>query len=91
LIEFLQGGIGGLVFRQMPDGTFIVSGAPRHNKRKTPAKQKAHRQRFQQAARTARWLTNIPSMPGSPKGRGSPPTILHCPTGSIHPRSIRSD
>lgn len=58
LIELLQGGIGGLVFRQMPDGTFIVSGAPRHNKRKTTAKQKAHRQRFRQAARRARWLAH---------------------------------
>lgn len=56
LLEILQGGIGGLVFRQMPDGTIIISGAPRHNKRKTTKKQKAHRERFREAAKTARWL-----------------------------------
>jgi hypothetical protein len=55
LLEILQGGIGGLVFRQMPDGTIIMSGAPRHNKRKTTKKQKAHRERFQEAARHAKW------------------------------------
>jgi hypothetical protein len=58
LLEVLQGGIGKLVFRQMPDGTIIISGAPRHNKRKTTKKQKAHRERFRQAAKTARWLAH---------------------------------
>ncbi len=58
LLELLQGGIGGLVFRQMPDGTIIPSGAPRPNKRKTTKKQKAHRERFRQAAKTARWLAH---------------------------------
>jgi hypothetical protein len=58
LLEILQGGIGGLVFRQMPDGTIIISGAPRHNKRKTTKKQKAHRERFREAANTARWLAH---------------------------------
>jgi hypothetical protein len=58
LLELLQGGIGGLVFRQMPDGTIILSGAPRPNKRKATKKQKAHRERFRQAAKTARWLAH---------------------------------
>ena len=58
LIELLRGGIGGLVFRQMPDGTIILSGAPRPDKRKATKKQKAHRQRFRQAAKTARWLAH---------------------------------
>jgi hypothetical protein len=58
LLKMLQGGIGDLVFRQMPDGTIIISGAPRHNKRKTTQKQKAHRQRFREAAKTARWLAH---------------------------------
>jgi hypothetical protein len=56
LLEMLQGGIGKLVFRQMPDGTIIISGAPRHNKRKVTKKQKAHRERFRRAAKTACWL-----------------------------------
>ena len=56
LLELLQGGIGGLVFRQMPDGTIILSGAPRPNKRKATKKQKAHRERFREAAKTASWL-----------------------------------
>jgi hypothetical protein len=55
LLEMLQGGIGDLVFRQMPDGTIIISGTPRHNKRKTTKKQKAHRERFREAAKHAKW------------------------------------
>lgn len=55
LLEILQGGIGNLVFRQMPDGTIIISGAPRYNKSKTTEKQKAHRERFREAARHAKW------------------------------------
>ena len=58
LLEALSGAIGGLVFRQMPDGTIILSGAPRHNKRKTTQKQKAHRQRFREAAKHARWAAH---------------------------------
>jgi hypothetical protein len=55
LLEVLSGAVGGLVFRQRPDGTIILSGSPRHNKRKTTQKQKAHRERFRQAAKHARW------------------------------------
>ena len=58
LLELLRGGIGDLVFRQMPDGTIILSGAPRPNKRKATKKQKAHRQRFREAANTACWLAH---------------------------------
>jgi hypothetical protein len=32
LMEVLQGGIGDLVFRQRPDGTIIISGAPHYRK-----------------------------------------------------------
>ena len=58
LIELLRGGIGGLVFRKRPDGTIIVSGAPRSNKRKTSQKQKDHRKGFGQKARYARSLAH---------------------------------
>lgn len=58
MIELLRGGIGGLVFRQMPDGTIILSGAHRLDKRKATKKQKAHRQCFRQAAQTARRLAH---------------------------------
>lgn len=54
LLHVLQGGIGDWVFRQMPDGTIIISGAPRYHKRKTTQKQQAHRERFRQAAKHAR-------------------------------------
>ena len=54
LIEALQGGMGDWVFRQMPDGTIILSGAPRHYKRKATKKQKAHRERFREAAEHAK-------------------------------------
>ena len=38
LIESLQGEIDGLVFREMPDGSIVVSKVPRRKKRKaTPA------------------------------------------------------
>jgi hypothetical protein len=56
LIEALHGGIGDWVFRQMPDGTIIISGAPRYHRRKASQKQKAHRERFTEAAKTASWL-----------------------------------
>jgi hypothetical protein len=58
LLEMLQGGIGGLVFRQMPDGTIIISGAPRYHRRKSTQKQKAHQERFKEAAKTASWLAH---------------------------------
>ena len=55
LLEMLQGGIGGLVFRQMPDGTIIISGAPHYHRRKTTKKQKAHWERFREATQHAKW------------------------------------
>lgn len=55
LLEMLRGGIGDLVFRRRPDGRVIVSGKPHYRKGKGTSKQKATRQRFQQAAHWARW------------------------------------
>ena len=54
VLEALQGGVGSLVFRQRPDGTIIISGAPTPRKGKASPKQKAHRQRFKQASRYAK-------------------------------------
>ena len=56
IIETLRGKLGDLVYRQRPDGTVIVSGTPRYNKRKATPKQKAYRRRFGQRARYASWL-----------------------------------
>jgi hypothetical protein len=55
LLNSLRGGIGNLVFRQRPDGTTIISGAPLSRGRKATPKQKAHRERFKEASRYARW------------------------------------
>lgn len=59
LVEALQGGVGKLVFRQRPDGTIIISGAPSYRKGKASAKQKAHRARFREAAKHARWAAKV--------------------------------
>ena len=56
LIETLRGKLGNLIYRQRPDGTIIVSGTPRYNKRKATQKQKDYRQRFGQRAKYASWL-----------------------------------
>jgi hypothetical protein len=56
IIETLRGKLGDLIYRQRPDGTVIVSGTPRYNKRKVTQKQKAYRQRFGQRAKYASWL-----------------------------------
>lgn len=55
LFDMLRGGIGGLIFRHRPDGMVIVSGKPHYRKGRSSAKQKAHRQRFKEASRYARW------------------------------------
>ena len=44
-----SGKIGNLVFRQRPDGTTVISGAPAKSKNKPSPAQLAHRQRFKQA------------------------------------------
>ncbi len=54
LLDRMRGHIGGLVFRQRPDGTIITSQSPRYRKKASP-KQKAHRERFREAAEYARW------------------------------------
>jgi hypothetical protein len=43
LIESLRGEIDGLVFREMPNGTIVVSKVPRRKKRKATPAQKAYR------------------------------------------------
>jgi hypothetical protein len=66
-IKGLSGRIGNLIFRQLPDGTTVVSGAPpkktgRDKKRaklKRSAKQQAHNSRFQEAIAYARWADDI--------------------------------
>ena len=56
LLEAIRGGIGGLVFRRRPDGTIIVSGAPRYHKKRGSPKQRAYRQHFKEQTRYARAL-----------------------------------
>jgi hypothetical protein len=66
-IKGLRGRIGNLIFRQMPDGTTVVSGAQpkktgREKKRaklKRSPKQQAHNSRFQEAAAYARAAARI--------------------------------
>jgi len=55
LIEAFHGKLGDLVFRQMPDGSVVVSRVPRYDRRKATPKQKAHRQRFRESASYGRW------------------------------------
>lgn len=59
LMVVLQGSVGDLVFRPRPDGSIIVSRAPRPRKGKATAKQKAHRQRFKEATVYARWAAKV--------------------------------
>jgi hypothetical protein len=50
----MSGGIGNLVFRQMPDGSTYVSGKPDFSRRKFSKDQKNHQNRFKEAAAYAR-------------------------------------
>jgi hypothetical protein len=54
LMKALSGSIGGLVFRQMPDGSVLVSVAPNFSNRKFSKGQKEHQQRFRDASAYAR-------------------------------------
>jgi len=45
-----RGKMGDLIFRLLPNGTAVVSRAPRDKKQKFSLKQKAHQERFQEAA-----------------------------------------
>lgn len=62
-VTVIRGKMGNMIFRQMPDGTIIVSSAPpkltgRHKKRaklRRSEKQKAHNSRFKEATIYARY------------------------------------
>ena len=56
IIEAMSGTLGKtMVYRQMRDGSIIVSGKPDFSRRKFSKDQRAHQSRFQEAARYARW------------------------------------
>ena len=56
LIAELRGEIDGLIFRQMPDGSIVVSRAPKRKKRKATRKQKEYRQgTFTDRSQWAKW------------------------------------
>ena len=54
VVRGISGGIGNMVFRQMPNGETWVSGKQNFDKRKFSKGQKEHQSRFQQAAAYAR-------------------------------------
>src|SRR5574341_2319113 len=59
LIKGLRGAIGGMVFRQMPDGSVVVSGLPYYGRRKFSRSQKDHQQRFREASSYARGAAKV--------------------------------
>ena len=55
LVNSLRGRVGDLVFRQMPDGSIVVSSAPK-KKRRSSKRQKAYRRgTFTQRTQWAKW------------------------------------
>ena len=54
VIQGISGGVGNLVFRQMPDGSTYVSAKPDFSHRKFSEGQKEHQSRFQRAVAYAR-------------------------------------
>lgn len=54
VIRGLQGKLGGLVFREMPDGSTRVSGTPDFSKRKFSEAQRAHQARVREASAYAK-------------------------------------
>lgn len=50
VIQGVSGAIGGMVFRQMPDGSIYLSGKPDFSKRKFSQGQKDHQMRVKRAA-----------------------------------------
>src|SRR5919109_470906 len=66
-IQGFRGRIGNMIFRQLPDGTTVVTEAPlkknrrqkERDKLKRSAGQQAHNSRFEQAARYARQAAKI--------------------------------
>ena len=65
LIEALHGEIDGLVFREMPDGSIVVSKVPRRKKRKaTPPRKPTGMGPFPIGSSGPKWLsTNTRSTP----------------------------
>jgi len=59
LLEVVRGGLDGTVFRRRPDGTIIISAAPRYGERKATRKQKEHRERMKKAAEYASWADDV--------------------------------
>ena len=57
LVEGISGSVGGMVFRQLPNGETWVSGKPDFSRRKFSQGQKSHQSRFQEAAAYARMAT----------------------------------
>ena len=54
VMQGISGGVGNLVFRQMPDGSTYVSAKPNFSHRKFSEGQKEHQSRFQRAVAYAR-------------------------------------
>jgi hypothetical protein len=54
IVEGISGSVGGMVFRQLPNGETWVSGKPDFSHRKFSQGQKSHQRRFQAAAAYAR-------------------------------------
>ena len=55
LVNSLRGRVGDLVFRQMPDGSIVVSSAPK-KKRRSSQRQKAYRRgTFRERTQWAKW------------------------------------
>lgn len=55
IIKAFRGAIGDMVFRQMPDGSVVVSMRPIFHGRKFSKAQKDHQSRFKEASRYARF------------------------------------
>jgi hypothetical protein len=55
LIKAFRGSIGGLVFRQMRDGSVVVSMRPMFHRRRFSKAQKEHQSRFKEATQYARF------------------------------------
>ena len=54
VMQGISGGVGNLVFRQMPDGSTYVSAKPNFSHRKFSEGQKEHQSRFQRAVAYAK-------------------------------------
>jgi hypothetical protein len=59
LVRGISGSIGGVVFRQMKDGSTWVSVSPNFSSRKFSTGQKAHQSRFKEAASYARAAAKV--------------------------------